>query len=37
MFPIQESRMVCGSAQHIYLVECDGPQTRKVYIQMMGE
>ncbi|MNI55048.1 hypothetical protein D3C73_1099750 [compost metagenome] len=37
MFPIQESRIVCGSAQHIYLVECDGPQTRKVYVQMMGE
>lgn len=37
LFPIKDSKIVCGSAQHIYLVECDGPQKRKVYIQMIGE
>lgn len=37
LFPIKDSKISCGSAQAIYLVECDGPQKRKVYIQIIGE
>ncbi|WP_222860486.1 secondary thiamine-phosphate synthase enzyme YjbQ [Bacillus rubiinfantis] len=37
LFPIKDGKIMCGSAQAIYLVECDGPQRRKVYVQMMGE
>ena len=27
----------CGSAQNIYLAEFDGPQKRKVYVEVLGE
>lgn len=30
-------KIVCGSAQDIYLVDFDGPQQRKVYVEVMGE
>ncbi|MFR2880548.1 MAG: YjbQ family protein [Lachnospiraceae bacterium] len=31
MFPVVNGKIVCGGAQDIYLVEFDGPQTRRVY------
>jgi secondary thiamine-phosphate synthase enzyme len=37
MLPIQDGKMISGHAQDIYLAEFDGPQSRKVYIQVIGE
>ena len=37
MFPVAEGQIVCGGAQEIYLVDFDGPQARKVYVEVMGE
>ena len=37
MFPVIDGKIVCGGAQDIYLVDFDGPQLRKVYIEVMGE
>lgn len=36
-FPVADGKIVCGGAQDIYLVELDGPQTRTVYVEVMGE
>jgi secondary thiamine-phosphate synthase enzyme len=35
--PLQDSQVILGSRQEIYLVELDGPQTRGFVIQVMGE
>jgi secondary thiamine-phosphate synthase enzyme len=37
MFPVMNGKIVCGGAQDIYLVDFDGPQRRKVYVEVMGE
>lgn len=37
IFPVLNGEIVCGSAQDIYIVEFDGPQTRKIYVEIMGE
>ena len=37
MFPVIDGRLVRGGAQEIYLVEFDGPQKRRVYVEVMGE
>ena len=37
MFPVVNGKIVCGGAQDIYLVEFDGPQTRRVYVEIIGE
>lgn len=37
MFPVMDGKIVCGGAQDIYLVDFDGPQMRKVFVQIMGE
>lgn len=37
MFPVLQGEVVCGGAQEIYLVEFDGPQLRKVFVEVMGE
>ena len=37
VFPVADGRIVCGGAQDIYLVEFDGPQMRKIFVQIMGE
>lgn len=36
-FPVVDGRIVCGGAQDIYIVEFDGPQTRKIYVEVFGE
>jgi secondary thiamine-phosphate synthase enzyme len=36
-FPLINGKIICGGAQDIYLVEFDGPQTRKVYVEIIGE
>ena len=35
--PLQDGRMILGTRQNIYLVEFDGPQTRGIAVQIMGE
>lgn len=37
LFPVINGEIVCGGAQDIYLVEFDGPQLRKVFVEVMGE
>jgi len=37
MFPLIDGKIVCGGAQDIYLVEFDGPQKRKVFVEVIGE
>ena len=37
LFPVLEGKIVCGEAQDVYLAEFDGPQLRKVYVEVMGE
>ena len=37
LFPVMDGRIVCGGAQEIYLVDFDGPQLRRVYVEVMGE
>ena len=36
-FPVKDGHIVCGGAQNIYLAEFDGPQKRKVYVEVLGE
>jgi secondary thiamine-phosphate synthase enzyme len=35
--PLRDGRMILGTRQNIYLVELDGPQTRGLAVQIMGE
>ena len=37
MFPVIDGKIVCGGAQDIYLVDFDGPQKRKIYVEVIGE
>ncbi|MVB11970.1 hypothetical protein CAFE_26990 [Caprobacter fermentans] len=37
LFPVLDGKIVCGGAQEIYLAEYDGPQARKVFVEVMGE
>ena len=37
MFPVIDGKIVCGGAQDIYLVDFDGPQKRKIYMEVIGE
>ncbi|RDU24043.1 secondary thiamine-phosphate synthase enzyme YjbQ [Anaerosacchariphilus polymeriproducens] len=36
-FPVINGKIVCGGAQDIYIIEFDGPQTRKIYVEIIGE
>jgi len=35
--PLQDGGLVLGSRQNIYLVDLDGPQTRGLVVQVIGE
>ncbi len=37
VLPIKDGKVICGKAQDIYLAEFDGPQMRKIFIQIQGE
>ncbi len=37
VFPVKNRRLVRGTWQHILLVELDGPRTRRVVVEVMGE
>ena len=36
-FPVKDGKLVCGGAQNIYLAEFDGPQRRRIYVEVLGE
>lgn len=37
VFPVVDGKIVCGMAQDIYIVELDGPQTRRIFVEVFGE
>jgi secondary thiamine-phosphate synthase enzyme len=37
MFPLIDGKMQRGGAQEIYLAEFDGPQRRRVFIELIGD
>ncbi len=37
IFPVQDGKLVRGGAQEIFFCEFDGAQSRKIYVQVMGE
>lgn len=37
VFPVQNGKIVRGGAQEIFFCEYDGAQSRKVYVEVMGE
>ena len=37
MFPIKDGKMIMGEAQEIILLEFDGPQERKVFVDVIGD
>jgi secondary thiamine-phosphate synthase enzyme len=37
IFPIQNGAMLMGAAQEIVLLDFDGPQERKIYVDIIGE
>lgn len=37
VFPIKDGKVQCGFAQDVYLAEFDGPQQRRIFIQVQGE
>ncbi len=37
MFPVDQGKIMLGAAQDVYLCEFDGPQERKIYIEVFGE
>jgi len=37
IFPIQQGKMLMGEAQEIVFMEYDGPQNRKVFVDVIGD
>lgn len=37
MFVVKDGKLVSGDAQDVYFTEFDGPKSRKVYIEVIGE
>jgi len=37
IFPVRDGRLVRGTWQNILLVEADGPRTRRVVVEVLGE
>ena len=37
IFPVQDGRLIRGTWQNIFLLELDGPRTRRITIEVMGE
>ncbi|ULT59525.1 secondary thiamine-phosphate synthase enzyme YjbQ [Neobacillus drentensis] len=37
VMPIKDGKIQCGFAQDIYFAEFDGPQVRRIFIQVMGD
>lgn len=36
-FPVKDSRIVRGTWQNVFLAEVDGPRSRRVIVEVMGE
>jgi secondary thiamine-phosphate synthase enzyme len=37
MFIVKDGEMISGDAQDVYLAEFDGPKSRRIYIEVLGE
>ena len=37
IFPVQKGRLIRGTWQNIFLLELDGPRTRRITVEVMGE
>jgi secondary thiamine-phosphate synthase enzyme len=37
MFPVKNGRLMRGTWQSIFLLELDGPRTRRIIVEVMGE
>jgi len=37
IFPVQDGRLIRGTWQNIFLLELDGPRTRRITVEVMGE
>lgn len=37
IFPIENGKVLLGEAQDVYLAELDGPQKRKLFVNIIGE
>lgn len=37
VFPVKDGRLVRGTWQNIFLLELDGPRTRKIVLEVLGE
>jgi secondary thiamine-phosphate synthase enzyme len=37
IFPVRDGKLVRGTWQNIFLLELDGPRTRRVTVEVMGE
>ncbi len=37
VFPVRDGELVKGHAAEVFFAEYDGPQNRKVYVQVMGD
>lgn len=37
VFPVKDGRLVRGTWQNIFLLEIDGPRTRKIVLEVLGE
>jgi len=37
IFPVRDGRLVRGTWQNMFLLELDGPRTRRVSVEVMGE
>lgn len=37
IFPVQEGRLLRGTWQNIFILELDGPRSRRITVEVMGE
>ena len=37
VLPVKDGKLYCGKAQEIFLAEYDGPQDRRIFIEVIGE
>jgi secondary thiamine-phosphate synthase enzyme len=37
IFPVRDGRLVRGTWQNVFLLELDGPRTRRISVEVMGE
>ncbi|NLD58527.1 MAG: YjbQ family protein [Clostridiales bacterium] len=37
VLPVKDGKLYCGKAQEIFLAEYDGPQNRRIFVEVIGE